>query len=74
MHDTKDHMDTFSKPTQTPTLTPSLPPSPISEFPKKYTDKGPLIESVDGEDEKLPTIRINRRHKHYDKLRDLLRE
>ena len=74
MHDTKDHMETFSKPTQTPTLTPSLPPSPISEFPKKYTDKGPLIESVDGEDEKLPTIRINRRHKHYDKLRDLLRE
>lgn len=43
-------------------------------FPKRYTDSGPLIESTDGVDDNLPTLRINRKHKHYEKLRDLLRD
>ena len=46
----------------------------IPKFPKRYTDSGPLIESSDGEDDDLPTLRINRKHKHYDKLRELLRD
>jgi len=43
-------------------------------FPKRYTDFGPLIESSDGAEDDLPTLRINRKHKHYEKLRDLLRD
>jgi|APSaa5957512535_1039671.scaffolds.fasta_scaffold05237_4 hypothetical protein len=81
IHDTINHGDssgqpTTTPPTTTPTTTTTTPPTtnPIPEFPKKYTDKGPLIESVDEDDDKLPTIRINRKHKYYDKLRDLLRE
>lgn len=55
-----------------PKPSPKDPETP--RFPKRYTDFGPLIESSDGAEDDLPTLRINRKHKHYEKLRDLLRD
>jgi hypothetical protein len=74
-HTTLDHP--YDKPTpDPPSDPPSVPdsPAPVTNFPRSYTTRGPLIKSKDAKKGEMPTLKINKNHPHYDALKKLLGE